>query len=334
MARQLPPLIALKAFEAAARHLSFTSASHELNVTQGAISRHVKTLETYFGTPLFHRRQRGLELTPEAEAYHQTVRETLDTLERATRRLLARSDRRVLTLTVLPTLAMIWLIPRLAEFNTLHPNVEVRLITSILPADFATEIDLAIRVGQPGPDGAEADRARIELVMCEDWRGIAADPLLPDRLVPVCTEALLQRGPPLRRPGDLAGHVLLHNATRPHAWADWLRAAGAAGVDPRGGVSYGHFFMVLQAVLQGRGVGCVPHVLVADDLQAGRLVAPLPQPVESAGGYHLLYRRRDLDEPLIRLFRDWLVGEARLFAGRLTSLSGPGSSGDAGPPGC
>lgn len=313
MARQLPSLVALRAFEAAARHLSFTDAADELNVTQGAVSRHIKTLETHLGVTLFRRLPRSLELTAEGASYYPALREALDLMEHATRRVFSRKHDQVLTLSVLPTLAMSWIIPRLAAFNTLHPSIEIRMVTSILPADFRTEIDLAIRVGTRQPQERGRNGARIELVMTDDWSGVEADYLMPDVIVPVCSPQVAGAQPPLRNPADVGRHTLLHTATRPHVWADWLEAVGVNAIDATAGPSYGHFFMTLQAAAQGKGLACVPSVLVANDVAAGRLVAPFPQRVESAGAYHVLYRQHEADSPKIRLFRDWLGAEARAF---------------------
>jgi LysR family glycine cleavage system transcriptional activator len=310
MARHLPSLLALRAFEAAARHLSFTDAAEELNVTQGAISRHIKTLETQLRVPLFRRLPRSLELTPEGASYYPVLRDALDMMEHATRRVFNRRQEQVLTLSVLPSFAMNWMIPRLTAFNALHPLIEIRMVTSILPADFRTEIDMAIRVGtrQPTPRGRRG--ARIDLVMAKDWNGLEADVLMPDVLVPVCSPGLAGAPPPLRKPADVRRHTLLHTATRAHAWADWLEGVGLKGIDATAGPSYGHFFMTLQAAAQGKGIACVPSVVVAHDIEAGRLVSPFPQRVESAGAYHILYRRHEADSPKITAFRDWLMREA------------------------
>ena len=309
MARRLPSLIALRAFEAAARHLSFTEAAAELNVTQGAISRHIKALEEQFHVALFRRLPRALELTPEGAGYYPPLRDALDMMEHATRRLFSQKQEQILTLSVLPTLAMTWFIPRLTAFIALHPGIEIRMVTSILPADFRTEIDLAIRVGTRTPTAAGA---RIDLVMTDDWTGIASDVLMPDLLVPVCSPRLLQqRG--LSTPADLKRHTLLHNATRPHAWADWLKAAGVQNVPPSVGPSFGHFFMALQAAAEGKGVACVPSVLAENDLATGRLVAPFADKVASAGSYHLLYRQHERNLAKVARFREWLLAETAAY---------------------
>jgi LysR family glycine cleavage system transcriptional activator len=311
MARHLPPLLALRAFEAAARHLSFTEAAKELNVTQGAISRHIKSLEGHLRVTLFRRLSRSLELTPEGATYYPALREALDTIERATRRIFSRKLEQVLTLSVLPTLAMSWIIPRLPAFSALHPEIELRMVTSIHPADFRTEIDVAIRVGKRGP--RTRDGARIDLVMAEEWSGIASEFLMPDVLVPVCSPALPKRGAPLRKPADLKNYTLLHNATRPHAWADWLEAVGEGGVHASAGPTYGHFFLALQAAAEGKGVACVPSVLVEQDIAAKRLMMPFEQRVESEGAYYLLYRQHEADSEKVRAFRTWLLGEVKRY---------------------
>lgn len=311
MTRRLPPLTSMRAFEAAGRHLSFTRAADELNVTQGAVSRQIRALEDYLGVRLFRRVGRAVVLTTQGDDYLRAVREGLDGVERATLRLLGRPEAQVLTLNVLPTLASRWVIPRLLSFTEPNAPIEVRMITSIAPVDFGREdIDVAIRVGTPAGQHPEPGAARIALVMTEQWQGVRADFLFPDVLVPVGGRRLLAEGPPLRRPEDLASHVLLHTATRPHAWPDWLSAVGLSGLTPRGELSYGHFFMTLQAAAEGRGLAIVPTVLVAGDLTATNLVVPFDVPVRSEGGYYLLYREHHRDVPKVRLFRDWVLSQA------------------------
>lgn len=314
MSRRLPSLNALRAFEAAARHLSFTRAADELAVTQGAVSRQVKALETYLGLDLFHRLTRALELTDAGREYQSAMTDAFDRVEQATSRLMRRRDRQILTVSVLPTFAMRWLIPRLSGFIESNPGVEVRLITSILPIDFMREdIDVAIRVGTPG-GGGDGIGARIELRMTEDWSGVSADRLVGDALVPVCSPTLRDGRPPLREPADLRRHTLLHTTTRPHAWTDWLAAAGLDGIERREEPAFGHFFMTLQAASEGRGVAIVPDVLVAGDLAAGSLVKPFDIAVESAGAYHLLCRKQQYDLPKIAVFREWLHAEVAQMA--------------------
>lgn len=311
MPRHLPSLSALRAFEAAGRHLSFSRAADELHVTQSAVSRHIRALEDALGLRLFRRTGRAVELTPEGGRYLAALRECFDNMDEATRRLRKARQDPILTVDILPTLATRWLIPRLPSFTDAHPRVEVRMITSIRPVDFAREdIDVAIRVGSPPDVSASPGAPRIDLVMTTDWAGLRAELLFHDVLVAVCSRRLLEPGPPLRRPDDLRHHVLLHTASRPHAWPDWLKATGHPAIKPRGEISYGHFFMTLQAASEGRGVAVIPEILIANDLATGNLVMPFPHRVPSAGAYYLLYRAEQADIPKIRLFKDWLLAAA------------------------
>jgi len=314
MSRRLPSMNALRAFEAAARHLNFSRAADELFVTQGAISRQIKLLEESLGVPLFRRLTRTVELTEYGREYLPVMRDAFDRIEQATLRLVNRDRHRILNVNVLPTFAVRWLIPRLSHFSTQHPDIEVRLITSIRPVNFWREdIDVAIRVGMV-PDAASdgtlvpdvAERPRISLQMTEDWTNLRAYRLMPDVLTPVCSPALLNGRPPLNTAADLLSLPLLHMATRIHAWPDWFRASGvdynAAAHNP----SFGHFFMVLEEALSGRGVALVPRMLADPDIDAGRLVVPLNVSHESAGSYYLLCREHQADTSTIQAFRDWL----------------------------
>ncbi|HWM80574.1 MAG TPA: transcriptional regulator GcvA [Pseudolabrys sp.] len=306
MARRLPSPVALRAFEVAARHLSFTAAAAEMNVTQGAISRHVKFLEGYLGLQLFRRLPRALELTPEGQSYYTAMHEAFDIMERATRRLIHSREDRILTLSVLPTLAMNWIIPELPSFNARYPSIDVRLQTSILPADFQSEIDIAIRVGRHSDRLMKPNKARIDLTMVQDWNGLDAEFLMPDFIVAVCSPSLLEGEAPLQEPGDIKRFPLLQTTNRIHAWADWGRALDVPDLDVTSGTGFAHFFMTLEAARAGLGVACVPTVLVRDDLDAGRLVAPFPQNVESEGSYYLIYRKHEANLDKVRFAREWL----------------------------
>jgi len=311
MSRQLPSLNALRAFEAAARHRSFTLAAEELCVTQGAISRQIKLLEGYLKVLLFRRLPRALELTPDGAVYLPALRDAFDSIEFATRKILRGNQHSVLTVSVLPTLAMNWIIPSLHEFNEQHPEIEIHMVTSINPADFNTDIDMAIRVGSRHPNASDQQRARIDLVMTQDWSGIEAEVLMADTIMPVCAPEVLRGTLPLRTPADLRHHTLLHTGTRPNAWANWLAGSGTRATLPDTGPSYGHFFMAIEAARLGKGIACVPDVLVAGDLASGRLVAPFPQPVASTGAYCILYRKHQKDLPQVRAFRSWLAALAK-----------------------
>jgi len=207
MSRQLPSLNALRAFEAAARHRSFTLAAEELCVTQGAISRQIKLLEGYLKVLLFRRLPRALELTPDGAVYLPALRDAFDSIEFATRKILRGNQHSVLTVSVLPTLAMNWIIPSLHEFNEQHPEIEIHMVTSINPADFNTDIDMAIRVGSRHPNASDQQRARIDLVMTQDWSGIEAEVLDLRSLAPLDRDAVLATVAKTSRA------LLLHEAT-------------------------------------------------------------------------------------------------------------------------
>lgn len=306
--RRLPSLNGFRVFEAAARHLSFTQASDELCVTQGAVSRSIKALEDEIGVPLFVRLPRRLELTEEGRHLWLSTRDALDLLERTVLRLSRRDDARVLTINVLPTFATNWLIPRLIEFNELHSNIEVRLVTSIRPVDFTVEeIDVAIRVGQTDSLMGEGSAPRIDLVMLKGSEDIRAERLLPDELIPVVSPSLLEKHGPVNRVDDLAKFALIHNTTRKNAWPDWLSVVGATKIDGKKGPHYGHFFLALQAAINGQGVALIPSVLARGDIAAQRLVVAINRPVASAGAYYLLARRHHWDVPKVKIFREWLA---------------------------
>jgi LysR family glycine cleavage system transcriptional activator len=314
VARSLPNLNALRAFEAAARHLSFSLAARELLVTQGAISRQVKALETGLGVALFERRGRAVELTPHGRDYHSVTHDAFELIEAASRRIADSTRRTILTANVLPTFAMRWLIPRLANFAETNPDIEVHMITSIAPVNFnRDDVDVAIRVGTPPSTVEVQHRARIDLKMVEEWKNIRADLVLPDILVPVCSPALVQRTP-VNSARDLFALKLLHNATREHAWPDWFAAQDVPYTPGPADQSHGHFFMCLQSAIEGRGVALVPSALVHDDIVAGVLTIPFDRPVKSAGDYYLLCRAPQWNTERVRRFREWLLAQSGLAA--------------------
>ena len=307
--RILPPLNALRGFEAAARHLSFTRAAAELNVTQGAVSRQVRDVEAFLGVPLFRRLTRRIELTDDGQEYFLTIRDLFAELERASRRRRKAASVRHLTLSVLPTIASLWLMPRLHLFTQANRDIEVRIISSIEPAELlAHEADVAIRVGRlPGRDYPR-NAARIELEMVRDWSGLHADPLFPDVLVPVCLPTLIETtgGDPAR----VLLNPLIHTTTRRHAWPDWLKAHGFGRLDPHANaLEFGHFFMSLEAARKGRGVAIIPDVILANYEHRQELATPLP-PLPSAGEYCLLVHESRRDEPHVQAFRRWITAEA------------------------
>ena len=223
MGRRLPPLNAIRAFEAAARHLSFTRAAEELNVTQAAISHQIKGLEDVLGIPLFRRLNRALMLTEAGQTYLPPLREALDQIADATARLKTADSGGALTISTLASFAAKWLVPRLPRFQERHPEIDVLISTTAQMVDFAQQdVDAAIRFGRGG------------------WEGVRADRLLTEDIFPVCAPSLLEGSKPLLKPDDLSGFTLLHDDFL-YGWTMWLQAVGAQGVDAARGTRFTDF---------------------------------------------------------------------------------------------
>ncbi|MEL6061794.1 MULTISPECIES: transcriptional regulator GcvA [unclassified Methylobacterium] len=292
MHRRLPPLNAVKAFEAAARHASFTRAADELHVTHGAVSRQVQMLEAWLGAPLFERHNRRVVLTEAGAAFAAEIGAALDRIALATARQVERGRPRLLHINALATFTLRWLIPRLSGFQRANPAIEVRLTTSNVPLAQLTEpFDVAIR---GGPDTRP---------------GHVAEPFLSERRIPVCSPALLRRLP-LGEPAQLRQHTLLHAATLPRVWPDWLRAAGVPDLTPQASVTLEHFYLTLQAALDGLGVAMGPERLIADDVAAGRLTLPFAGPALPARSYYTYVPEARAEDPAIRAFCGWLAAAA------------------------
>jgi LysR family glycine cleavage system transcriptional activator len=290
----LPSLNGLRAFEASARLMSFTQAAAELNVTQTAISHQIRRLEEQLGVKLFIRQNRGLALTREAESYLPAVRSAFDDLRLATDRL-RRSERDArLTVSTTASLATKWLVSRVAAFQDAHPGLEVRITTSPYLVDFRREeVDIAVRYGRG------------------NWAGLRAHWLMAERLFPVCAPALLKGTRQLRRPGDLAHHVLLHTTSFGDDWRLWLTAAGLPqSIAARRGLTFDQGFMAIQAAVEGLGVALGRGHLVEADIAAGRLVAPFDVELPQDAGYYVVTPEATADAPNIALFRNWLVASA------------------------
>ncbi|SDO64221.1 transcriptional regulator, LysR family [Methylobacterium phyllostachyos] len=293
MHRRLPPLNAVKAFEAAARHASFTRAADELHVTHGAVSRQVQMLEAWLGAPLFERHNRRVVLTEAGTAYAAEIGAALDRIALATARQVERGRPRLLHINALATFTLRWLIPRLSGFQRANPAIEVRLTTSNVPLAQLTEpFDVAIR---GGPDTRP---------------GHVAEPFLSERRIPVCSPALLRRLP-LETPAQLRQHTLLHAATLPRVWPDWLREAGVPDLTPQASVTLEHFYLTLQAALDGLGVAMGPERLIADDVAAGRLTLPFAGPALPARSYYTYVPAARTEDPAIHAFCGWLAAAAR-----------------------
>jgi LysR family glycine cleavage system transcriptional activator len=292
MSARLPSLNGLRAFEAAARHLSFTQAAAELNVTQTAISHQIRRLEEELGLRLFVRKNRALALTPQAKDYLPGVRAAFNDLRLATDRLLRKADDNVLTISTLASLAAKWLLPRLSSFQETHPGIDVRITTSASLVDFRSgDVDAAIRYGRG------------------HWPGVRAQWLMADELFPVCSPALLATDKPLRCPEDLARYTLLHSSGGyDDDWRLWLTAAGLpADISKQPGLTFDLTFMTVQAAIDGIGVAVGRTSFVQDDIAKGRLVVPFKIALPADAGYYLVSPEGAADPPKLRLFREWLA---------------------------
>ena len=296
MTTRLPSLNGLRAFEAAARHLSFTQAASELNVTQTAISHQIKRLEEELGVRLFVRQNRALTLTPQAKDYLPGIRAAFNDLRLATDRLLRRDDDHVLTVSTLASLAAKWLLPRLTAFQEAHPGIDVRITTSTNLVDFQRDnVDAAIRYGRG------------------QWLGLRADWLMADELFPVCSPALLNGNKPLKCPEDLRDHVLLHTSNaNSDDWRLWLWAAGLpADFSKQPGVTFDLIFMTVQAAIDGLGVAMGRTAYVQEDIAKGRLVVPFKITLPTDAGFYLVSPAGRTDLPKLSAFRQWLLASVQ-----------------------
>src|SRR5262245_52714393 len=295
-------LNALRAFEASARHESFSAAASELHVTAAAVGQLVRSLEEKLGTPLFLRSPGGrtrLVLTEAAERALPDIRAGFERLSLGVARLREGSASGVLTVTVSPAFAAKWLLPRIERFQAAWPDTDVRLDASIEILDFAAHgIDIGVRYGA----GA--------------WPGLTAEKLMEEEVFPVCSPALLAQQRRLRKPAELAGLKLIHDLSVDArsgfaTWDMWLEKAGAKGVGAKRGLRINNSAAVLQAAIDGQGVALARSIMAHDDLAAGRLVRLFPEvELGSALAYYVVYRPEHGALPKLLAFRDWLVREA------------------------
>jgi LysR family glycine cleavage system transcriptional activator len=298
MVRRLPPLNALRAFEAAARHMSFSKAADELHVTPAAISHQVKALEDVLGVTLFRRLVRSLALTDAGRTYLPNLTRGLDHIARATEQLRGRGLAGRLTLSVMPSFAMRWLVPLLPDFHAAFPDIDLVVRAEPRKVDFDTEdVDAAIRYGPA------------------THPGLRADLLMREEIFPVCSPALVQGPRAIRTLADVRHHPLIHDFDASAAeswfhWETWIREHGLGDVDPTRGLRFSDSSLMLEAATLGLGVALGRSAIMGDLLASGRLVRPVAEAHDADHAYWIVSPERLADEPKVAALRDWLIGVA------------------------
>jgi len=309
---RLPPLNALRVFEAAARHLSFKDAARELHITQAAVSHQVKSLEKYLGVELFRRAGRGVQLTEAARACLPKLREGFDALAAAVELIRERGGEAELVITAPPVFTARWLMPRLADFSRREPKIELRVFGSSRMVD-AGALDSGALVGDLDLR-TESSEVQIHLG-AGNYPGHRADRLFGVSIAAVASPALVKGKPPIKAPEDLAHHTLLHDDAMEivaggNAWQRWLEAAGAADrVDASRGPRFSSNILSLEAASQQLGVALALRPLVDADLASGRLCAPFEIEVKPQSAYYLVCPEVIAERPAVAAFRKWLLGQ-------------------------
>ncbi|EEQ07431.1 Glycine cleavage system transcriptional activator [Yersinia bercovieri ATCC 43970] len=283
---------ALRVFDAAARHLSFTKAADELFVTQAAVSHQIKSLEDFLGLKLFRRRNRSLLLTEEGQSYYLDIKEIFTSINEATRKLQARSAKGALTVSLPPSFAIQWLVPRLSGFNAAYPGIDVRIQAVDREEDkLADDVDVAIFYGRG------------------NWTGLRTERLYAEFLLPVCAPGLLMGEHGLKVPADLAYHTLLHDTSR-RDWMAYTRQLGVPQINVQQGPIFSHSAMVVQAAVHGQGIALVNNVMAQSEIEAGRLVCPFNDVLVSKNAFYLVCHDSQAELGKIAAFRQWILARA------------------------
>lgn len=301
MNRKIAPLNSLRAFEAAARHLSFTKAAEELNVTPAAVSQQVKLLEDTFSVPLFKRLTRAIILTPVGQAIFPILKEGFDTLGEVDQVLSRHRSADSLMISVAPGFGAKWLLPRLDLFRSAAPGCEVRIDATEMVVDFEREnVDVAIRYGNG------------------DYPGLISDCLITERIIPVCSPTLPRASQPINSPQDLQHYTLLHNSwatenQSPTNWAAWLKAAGVTNAHAIPGIHFNQNALLLEAAVEGQGIALEDAQIAEKDIKSGRLIPLFPDKFRQTSHfcYYLVYPPQHLDYPKVSTFRDWILNQVR-----------------------
>lgn len=288
MHKRLPPLKSLRFFEVAGRHLNFTKAAEELYVTQAAVSHQIKALEEFLGIKLFRRRNRTLYLTAEGQAYYHDIKAIFERLTRATERVQAVNAKGSLTVSLPPSFAIQWLVPRLSDFNKEHPDIDVRIKSvDMNEGSLTDDVDVAVYFGKG------------------KWLDLQVDLLFQEYIFPVCSPQLIREGKPLVTLDDLENYTLLHDSTTKE-WKDFAKEYRLQKLSVKQGTIFSHSSMVLQAAIHGQGVALSNSVLVRPELEAGRLITPLKEKLQTNKGYYIVCRKALAESGRNRAFREWI----------------------------
>jgi LysR family glycine cleavage system transcriptional activator len=294
----LPPLNSLRTFECAGRHLSFSKAADELNVTPGAISQQIRTLEEFLEIKLFKRRNRSIVLTESGQLFLPLLSEGFTSITEAVDAVRRSQFDEPLTISAAPSFTSKWLIPRLCKFQALHPEIDVRIDASSRLVDFVHEdIDVGVRFGT----GEFPELDPVYLFSFD--------------LIPVCSPGLTTEGRGLRELSDIRNHTLLHSDDTGFDpswpdWAMWLATAGVDDIDPNRGIYFNQGEMLIEAAIEGQGIGLVPSVMAAGDIESGRLVQPFETRLPVRLSYHLVTSRQKACSPKVIAFREWILDES------------------------
>ncbi len=301
MPARLPPLNALRAFEASARHRSFSRAAEELNVTPAAISHQIKGLEEYLAAKLFRRAKRTLMLTPAGQSLLPGIRKGFSAFAEAMEEFGLYDETGMLTVAVTPSFAAKWLVHRIEHFNVAYPEVDIRMTTSMSLTDYSRDgVEIGVRYGRG------------------NYEDLVTEHLLSTEITPVCSPRLLSGERPLKAPQDLENFTLLHDDSHRHEemypdWAMWLRATGATNVDPSHGLRFDTAGETQNAAVEGVGIALGRTTLVSDDIATGRLVRVFDLVLPSDFAYWIVYTETSIKRPKVRAFRDWLKSEGAAY---------------------
>lgn len=291
--RRLPPLNSLKAFEVAARHLSFTRAADELFVTQAAVSHQIKALEDFLSMKLFLRKNRSLFLTEEGQSYYLDLKDIFQSLNDATERLLVKAEKGAITVALQTSFAIQWLVPRISQFTQLNPDIDIRIKAVDGDQGFLTDdVDVAIYFG------------------LGKWPGLVADKLHTEYLTPMCSPLLFQGDTPLDHLDDLGKHLLLHDSSR-ESWQAWIRHFNVLGVNVNQGPIFSHSMLVQQAAALGQGIALGHSVLARPEIEAGRLICPFEEKLVTKSAYYLVCHQSQAEQGKIVAFREWLLAQVQ-----------------------